>query len=83
MLSSVLSSRQPIEVNIGIVRTFVRLREVLASRAELTRRVEKLEWHETEQDGQIQAVFDTIQNLIDAPAEATPRRRIGFPSTGE
>jgi hypothetical protein len=40
--------RQAIEVNIGIVRTFVRLREVLASQAELARRVEKLEWHETE-----------------------------------
>jgi hypothetical protein len=83
MLSSVLSSRQAVEVNIGIVRTFVRLREALASQAELARRVEKLEWHETEQDGQIQAIFDTIQNLIDTPAEETPKRRIGFPSTEE
>jgi hypothetical protein len=54
---------------------------VLASQAELARRVEVLEWHETEQDGQIQAVFDTIQNLIDAPTEEPPKRRIGFLST--
>jgi hypothetical protein len=80
MLSSVLTSRQAIEVNIGIVRTFVRLREVLASQAELARRVENLEWHESEQDGRIQVVFDTIQNLIDAPFEEQPKRRIGFPS---
>jgi hypothetical protein len=83
MLSSLLNSRQAIEVNIGIVRTFVRLREVLASQAELARCVEKLEWHETEQDGQIQAVFDTIQNLIDTRLEETPKRRIGFPSPEE
>jgi hypothetical protein len=79
MLSSVLTSRQAVEVNIGIVRTFVRLREALASQSELARRVDNLEWHETEQDGRIQAVFDTIQNLIDAPAEEPPKRRIGFP----
>ena len=83
MLSSVLTSRQAVEVNIGIVRTFVRLREVLASQTELAQRVERLEWHETEQDGRIQVVFDTIQNLIDAPFEEAPKRRIGFPNTEE
>jgi hypothetical protein len=78
MLSSVLSSRRAIEVNIGIVRTFVRLRELLASQSELARRIEQLEWHDTEQDAQTKAVFDTIQSIIDAPSEEQPKRRIGF-----
>jgi hypothetical protein len=78
MLSSVLSSRRAIAVNIGIVRTFVRLRELLATQSELARRIAQLEWHDTEQDAQIQAVFDAIQNIIDAPAEEQPKRRIGF-----
>jgi hypothetical protein len=80
MLSSVLSSRQAIEVNIGIVRAFVRLREALATEMDLIRRVEKLEWHEVDQDGRIQVVFDAIQDLIDAPAVEPPKRRIGFPN---
>lgn len=78
MLSSVLSSRRAVEVNIGIVRTFVRLRELLASQTELARRIEQLEWNDADQDARIQAVFDTIQNIIDAPAEEQPKRRIGF-----
>jgi ORF6N domain len=78
MLSSVLSSRRAIEVNIGIVRTFVRLREFLATQTELARRIEQLEWHDADQDTRIQAVFDAIQNIIDAPAEEQPKRRIGF-----
>jgi hypothetical protein len=78
MLSSVLASRRAIEVNISIVRAFIRVREVLATQTELMRRVEKLESRESEQDAQIQLVFDAIQNLIDAPVEDTPKRRIGF-----
>ncbi len=80
MLSSVLSSRRAVEVNISIMRTFVRLRRQIATQEELTRRVERLEWREEDQDGRIQVVFDTIQDLIDTPAEEPPKRRIGFPN---
>jgi hypothetical protein len=80
MLSSVLTSQRAIEVNIAIMRTFVRLRQLLATHEELARRLEQLEWRQNEQGQQIQAVFETIQHLIEAPTEETQRRRIGFPT---
>ncbi|MBV8834026.1 MAG: ORF6N domain-containing protein, partial [Acidobacteriaceae bacterium] len=81
MLSSVLRSPRAIEVNIAIMRTFVRLRQLLATHEELARRLEQLEWRQNEQGQQIQAVFETIQHLIEAPAEETKRRHIGFPTS--
>jgi hypothetical protein len=77
MLSGVLNSHRAIEVNIAIMRTFVRLRHILATHEELARQLEELRWRQEEQGEQIQAVFETIQHLIEAPAE--PKRRIGFP----
>lgn len=79
MLSSVLASKRAIEVNIAIMRTFVRLRQLLATHEELARRLEQLEWRQNEQGQQIQVVFETIQHLIEAPAEETEKRRFGFP----
>lgn len=69
MLSSVLSSKRAIEVNIAIMRTFVRLRRLLTTHNEITRRLEDLEWRQSEQGQQIQAVFETIQQLIEAPLD--------------
>jgi hypothetical protein len=79
MLSSVLNSERAVLVNIAIIRTFVRLRQILAAHEELARRLEELEWRQDEQAGQIQEVFATIQNLIEEPADTEPKRRIGFP----
>jgi hypothetical protein len=81
MLSSVLTSKRAIEVNIAIMRTFVRLRQLLARHEELGRRLEQLEWRQDEQGQQIQVVFETIQHLIEAPAEEQPPRRFGFPTS--
>ncbi len=87
MLSSVLNSERAILVNIAIIRTFVRLRQMLATHEELARQLEDLRWRQEEQGQQIQAVFDTIQNLIEAQrtrpsgvsdfpqANTQPRRR--------
>jgi hypothetical protein len=73
MLSSVLHSSRAVQVNIEIMRTFVRLRRLLASNAELAERLEQLE---EKYDGQFRVVFEAIRQLM-APAE--PRRgRIGF-----
>lgn len=74
MLSSVLNSPRAIAVNIQIMRAFVRLREMLASHADLARRLEALE---KKYDGQFHAVFDAIRQLV---AEPEPRRKppIGF-----
>ena len=85
MLSTVLRSERAIQVNIAIMRTFVRLRQLLATHEELARRLEQLEWRQYEQAGQIETVFQTIQQLIDAPIETEPqtvepKHRIGFPT---
>jgi hypothetical protein len=63
------------------MRTFVRLRQLLATHEELARRLEQLEWRRKEHGQQIQEVFETIQHLIEPPGEETERRRIGFPTS--
>ena len=73
MLSSVLRSRRAIEVNIAIMRAFVKLREMLASNAELARRLDELE---RKYDAQFRVVFDAIRELMEPPHP--PRGRIGF-----
>ena len=74
MLSSVLNSERAIEVNIAIMRAFVRLREMLATHKDLARKLEALE---TKCDRQFQLVFRAIHKLTERPA--APRRgQIGF-----
>jgi len=75
MLSSVLRSKRAIEVNIEIMRAFVRLRHVLASHKELARKVADLE---RRYDGQFRVVSDAIKRLM--TEEAKPKRPIGFDS---
>lgn len=78
MLSSVLRSRRAVEVNVEIMRTFVRLRAMIAGYADLVRRLDALEGR---YDQQFRSVFDAIRALI--AEETKPRRRIGFHSAGE
>jgi len=75
MLSSVLRSRRAVRVNIEIMRAFVRLRQMLASHADLARRLDELEQN---YDAQLRVVFDAIRELM-APPEP-PKKRIGFHS---
>ena len=81
MLSSVLTSPRAIEVNIAIMRTFVRLRQLLATHEELAHQLAELRWRQEEQEGKVQYVFEAIQQLIEAPAEIPPKRRIGLPTS--
>jgi hypothetical protein len=74
MLSSVLRSPQAVKVNVAIMRAFVKLREMLASNAELSRRLEELE---AKYDQQFKIIFDAIRQLM-APQRAPCRRKIGF-----
>ena len=74
MLSSVLKSKRAIQVNIAIMRTFVRLRQILATHKELARKLEELE---QKYDAQFKEVFDVIRQLMDPPAEPE-RPPIGF-----
>ena len=73
MLSSVLRSSRAVQVNIAIMRTFVRLREMLLSNAELARKLAALE---NKYDAQFKVVFDAIRELTLPPDP--PRRQIGF-----
>jgi phage regulator Rha-like protein len=73
MLSSVLNSDRAIQVNIQIMRTFTRLREILASNEELRRKIEQLE---KKYDGQFKIVFEAIRQLKAPPVK--PKRKIGF-----
>ncbi len=73
MLSSVLRSRRAVQVNIEIVRAFVRLRRLLASNKELARKLESLE---KKYDAQFKVVFDAIRELMKPPERK--KRPIGF-----
>src|SRR5256712_8348674 len=75
MLSSVLRSARAVQVNIAIMRTFVRLREMLLSNADLARKLADLE---NKYDAQFKVVFDAIRELMLPPAP--PKRQIGFHS---
>jgi hypothetical protein len=73
MLSSVLNSERAVEVNIQIMRTFVKLWELMSSHKELSRKLSELE---KKYDGQFQIVFEAIRQMIDV--EEKPRKKIGF-----
>ena len=76
MLSSVLKSKRAVQMNILIIRAFVKLREVLATHRDLARKLEDLERRQTEQASRIDSVYQIIQRVIALPAK--PKRTIGF-----
>ena len=73
MLSSVLKSERAAQMNVAVMRAFVRLRQILSSNKELSRRLDELE---NKYDMQFKAVFDAIRELMSPPEK--PRKRIGF-----
>jgi hypothetical protein len=73
MLSSVLKSRRAVLVNIEIMRTFSRFREVLSAHKDLARQLKALE---SKYDRQFKIVFDAIRKLVAEPQNR--RRPIGF-----
>lgn len=84
MLSSVLNSERAVEVNIAIMRAFVRLREILLTHKDLADKIAALELkyknHDmrlSEYDKHIMAIFEAIRELM-APPPEKPRRIIGF-----
>ena len=79
MLSSVLRSKRAIAVNIEIMRAFVRLRMLLSSHVELSRRLDELERKSV---AQFKVVFDVLRKLM-APERSGPKRRIGFRFRGK
>ena len=75
MLSSVLNSNRAIHVNIQIIRTFIKLRQLLLTHAELKRKIEEME---SKYNQQFKAVFEAIRQLSEPPILEKPKGRIGF-----
>jgi L-lactate utilization protein LutC len=75
MLSSVLSSKRAVQVNVEIMRAFVRMRQILAAHADLARKLDALE---KRYDAQFKVVFEAIRQLMAPPPEPRKKRRIGF-----
>ena len=73
MLSSVLRSSRAVQVNVAIMRTFVRLREMLATHEELRRKIDAIE---KRYDARFHTVFATIRQMLETPIPA--KRAIGF-----
>ncbi|HBB67216.1 MAG: DNA-binding protein [Elusimicrobia bacterium GWA2_56_46] len=75
MLSGILRSQRAIQVNIAIMRTFVKLRRLMNSHADLARKLEELE---KKYDSQFKSVFDAIKMLMAPAADSGPKKTIGF-----
>jgi len=73
MLSSVLNSKRAVQVNIEIMRTFVRLRKMMSTHKDLARKLDALE---KKYDAQFKVVFDAIRQLMTPPEPR--KRKIGF-----
>ena len=80
MLSGVLHSPRAIQVNIAIMRAFVKLRGILLANKELAHKLEQLEQKVEKHDGEIRAIFEAIRRLMHTPipSDNYQRTKIGF-----
>ena len=76
MLSSVLKSKRAAQVNIGIMRAFVRIRELALTNKVILQKLDALERKYATHDVKIETIFDAIKELVSEPKK--PERRIGF-----
>jgi len=75
MLSSVLNSEQAIQVNINIMRAFVQVRRLGMTIVDVKRKIDSME---KKYDYQFKIVFDAIRQLLNPPAPAKPKHKMGF-----
>ena len=76
MLSSVLNSERAIQVNIAIMRAFVKLRKILSTHKDLVHKLNELERKVEKHDVEIHSIFEAIRRLMIEPEK--PRSKIGF-----
>ena len=76
MLASVLKSERAIKISISIIKTFVKLREIISTHKELAYKLSQLERKTEKHDTEIQAIFEAIRQLMTPPEK--PKHRIGF-----
>jgi ORF6N domain len=79
MLSSVLNSDRAVEMNIAIMRVFIRLKEIISNHKELANRLGELEKRMERKDEEVQAIFQAIRDLM-KPPPAKRKPKIGFHS---
>ena len=77
MLSSVLRSKRAIQVNIAIMRAFVKIRLFLSMHKELAKKLEELEKKTAKHDTDIQAIFDALKQLM-TPPKPKQKTQLGF-----
>ena len=76
MLSTVLNSEKAVQVNIAIMRVFVKMRQIVSSHKELAHKLSLLEKKIEKHDTEIRTIFEAIRQLMSVPEK--PKRRIGF-----
>jgi len=82
MLSSVLNSKQAIQVNIQVMRIFTRIRQMFIDNTELRLEIEKIKTKLDNQDKNMEVVFRYLDELIDKKQEPQERKTIGFKPDG-
>lgn len=80
MLSSVLNSKQAIQVNIQVMRIFTRIRRMFMDNTELRLEIEKIKTKMDNQDKNMEVVFRYLDELMERKTEPQPRKRIGYKS---
>lgn len=81
MISSVLKSKQAIQVNIHIIRVFTKMRELILTHKDLLLKTEQLEKRVNDQDGEISLVLGYLKKFIDV--QAKPRKQVGYKRKNE
>jgi hypothetical protein len=76
MLSSVLNSKRAVQMNIFIIRTFIKIREILSSNKELSYKIEELEMEQKVQNKHINAIYSILGKFLEEPIK--PKGPIGF-----
>jgi len=76
MLSGILNSKRAIQVNIMIMRTFIKLKQMIATHKELAYKIEELERKYKKHDREIDSIFNAIKKMLEPPK--SPQRKIGF-----
>lgn len=76
MLSSVLNSKRAIDVNIKIMRVYIKMREMMITQKDVLLKLEQLEHNDISQDKQLEIIFNTLKELLTEPKPT--RKMIGF-----
>jgi len=77
MLATILNSKRAVEMSVFVVRTFGRMREILAGNEQLARKLKELESRVSEHDESLKDLFEAIRQLLE-PSTPAKKREIGF-----